>query len=386
MSMLFVLRKISGTLSASCARKRPLLRYQSSQANQPKPNENLKVSHARFLAEGTRSTQWSEAKDGSGKDAVNSPEADYDSLTDGKGKLSPTSSHLLKLILPLDRLKWREDHPGPPTVFLLHPSQPLSHIGRLVASSLTPDRAMDIKFRSTSPKGLTLDWSDSTDLGDFIRDAARAREFEMYVFREDGQEKTLQIEVPTFADRTRFLRRRLDSIQTELQSMEVLKTQCDQEAHRGARKMATSGLGMLVMYWGAVARLTFWDLGWDIMEPVTYLSGLSMVILGYLWFLYQGREVSYSSVLHRSISTRRQALYKSHGFDIERWADLIAEEKAVRKEISKIAEDYDERRWKEHDDEREADEAKASKEVKEIKSHPDSDDAFRQETDPSPRN
>ena len=123
------------------------------------------------------------------------------------------------------------------------------------------------------------------------------------------------------------------------------------------------------------------------MEPVTYLSGLSMVILGYLWyvllstyssnqcrqsvclhrFLYQGREVSYSSVLDRSVSTRRQALYKARGFDTDRWMDLITEAKSLRKEISKIADDYDERRWKERIEEREKAEDQARKEVEEIK-------------------
>mgnify|MGYP007124449259 CR=1 FL=1 len=105
----------------------------------------------------------------------------------------------------------------------------------------------------------------------------------------------------------------------------------------------------------------------DVMEPVTYLSGLSMVILGYLWyviavwldhnmgsrfirFLYQGREVSYSSVLAQSISNRRNNLYKARGFDVERWADLTAERKALRKEIGRIAEDYEEIKGNEFDE------------------------------------
>ena len=146
-------------------------------------------------------------------------------------------------------------------VFLLHPSQPLSHVARLIGASLGPNNA-SVLFRSVSPKGATLEWSDSTDLGDFIRDAARARQFTINVRGTEGEEKSLQVQVPTFADRTRFLRRRLDTIQDELQSMEALKRQCDLEAHRGARRMAVGGLGMLVVYWGTVARLTFWDLGW----------------------------------------------------------------------------------------------------------------------------
>jgi len=77
------------------------------------------------------------------------------------------------------------------------------------------------------------------------------------------------------------------------------------------------------------------------MEPITYLSGLSTVILGYLWFLYQGREVSYTSVLDSSIVTRRYALYKQRGFDIDRWNALLAEERNLRTEIAQIARDYD---------------------------------------------
>lgn len=91
-------------------------------------------------------------------------------------------------------------------------------------------------------------------------------------------------------------------------------------------------------------------------------------------FLYQGREVSYSSVLHRSISTRREALYKAHGFEIDRWADLIAEERTLRKEIGKITEDYDEDRWKETDAEREQKGAHAWREVEEVKSAAQKDD------------
>ncbi|KAF9456729.1 hypothetical protein BDZ94DRAFT_1274908 [Collybia nuda] len=54
------------------------------------------------------------------------------------------------------------------------------------------------------------------------------------------------------------------------------------------------------------------------MEPITYLSGLSAVVCGYLWFLYQGCEISsYSSVLDRSISTRRGTSYKSRSLYLE---------------------------------------------------------------------
>ncbi|KAH6891800.1 hypothetical protein BKA70DRAFT_848080 [Coprinopsis sp. MPI-PUGE-AT-0042] len=356
-------------------------------------NSNLAIGHSRFLAEAPADSEWKHKGLGRIKPNMEDLSRDeFDGVKKGKGKILPTSSHLFKLILPLgdlshpanDRLK--PETPGeaepskastPPTVILLHPSQPLSHVSRLIAMSLAPATPI-ISFRSTSSGGHAYQWSDSTDIGDFIRDAAHSSQFLICItyepsealkhsllHQEEGRripvnpdsstnptdvgskkglvETVIEVQVPTFADRTRFLRRKLSQVEEQVKEMESLKQLCDNEAHRGARRMALTGFAALVSYWGAVARLTFWDYGWDVMEPVTYLSGLSTVVLGYLWFLYQGREVSYSSVLSQSISRRRDVLYRSKGLDITKWEEMVSERRALRKEISHIAEDYEDR-------------------------------------------
>ncbi|RPD75827.1 hypothetical protein L226DRAFT_484795, partial [Lentinus tigrinus ALCF2SS1-7] len=337
----------------------------------PQEVENTNVKHSRFLAEASKNETWKKgAADKDPGDGAEVTSEDFDSITEGKGKLSPTASHLFKLILPLGHAERHGKEPAktpPPTVFLLHPSQPLSHVSRLILASLAPSTP-SISFRSITPRGYTIQWSDSTDVQDFIRDAARSREFTICITDtgEDESHMTIPVEVPSFEDRTRFLRRRLAIVEEDLNRMETLKRECDHEALRGARRMAVGGFGILVVYWGTVARLTFWDFGWDVMEPITYLSGLSMVILGYLWFLYRGREVSYSSLLHHSVSARRESLYESRGLDIDRWMDLVSEAKSIRREISKIAEDYDERRWKKSEAQREAREEGERKEPEDV--------------------
>jgi hypothetical protein len=47
--------------------------------------------------------------------------------------------------------------------------------------------------------------------------------------------------------------------------------------------------------------------------------------------------------LDRSISARREALYKARGLDIELWQDLVSDQRSLTREIKRIAEDYDER-------------------------------------------
>lgn len=87
--------------------------------------------------------------------------------------------------------------------------------------------------------------------------------------------------VPSFEARTFYLRSRLRSINAELRELGDLKIRCDQEAHRGARRLAYGGLGGLIVYWGVVYALTFHveGMGWDVMEPVTYLVRLFLRLL-----------------------------------------------------------------------------------------------------------
>lgn len=142
------------------------------------------------------------------------------------GKLSSTSSHLFKLIVPLPPslhaalgIRSSPSETSPPlkvidTAFLLHPSQPLSHVSRLILGSLpAAERDADVEFRAVSgrdhaaypstakgteeadattddeggpllyerdPGGEDLQevrWSTSTDLGDFIKQATLAQHF-----------------------------------------------------------------------------------------------------------------------------------------------------------------------------------------------------------------
>ncbi|CAE6373844.1 unnamed protein product [Rhizoctonia solani] len=306
--------------------------------------ENLYAGHSRFIAEAERNEKWQEGVGNSRKGGDEGTGEEVEDIPDGKGRLSPTSSHLFKLIIPVPTGPGKKP---PLTVFLLHPSQPLSHVSRLILTSLPPDTpaTTNVIFQSIPHKPATreIQWSDSTDIGDFVKEAAQNREFAITISpdkaKPEGQVK-IHVLVPSFRSRTRFLRQRLEHVSNELSKMEQVKRDCDHIAHRSARRLALGGFAMLLVYFGGVARLTFWDLGWDIMEPVTYLSGLTWIIGGYLWFLYQGREVSYSSLLKQSVSTRRARLYESNGLDLDLWVDLVTEEKQLRREIHKIADDY----------------------------------------------
>ncbi|KAK1138948.1 hypothetical protein N8T08_001647 [Aspergillus melleus] len=185
-------------------------------------------------------------------------------------------------------------------------------------------------------------WSQSTEVGDFIRDASRAREFIVSIEGSPGGLRQIHVTVPAFDERTHFLRMRLRNISKRIQSIAEIKHECDALAHRGAQRVAIGGFGILSSWWYLVYKLTFeTDLGWDTMEPVTYLVSLTTLMGGYLWFLYHNREISYRSALDFTINARQRKLYQAKGVDLNLWESLIDEGNTLRKEIKLIAAEYD---------------------------------------------
>ena len=123
---------------------------------------------------------------------------------------------------------------------------------------------------SSKHKRKFVRWSTSTEIGDFIRDAARGKEFEVEI---EGMYQPIRIGVPSFNDRTHYLRLRLRKTATKIIDLATIKKECDLAAHKGAQRVAIAGAGVLVAYWYVVYRLTFeTDLGWDTVEPVTVSS------------------------------------------------------------------------------------------------------------------
>ena len=110
-------------------------------------------------------------------------------------------------------------------------------------------------------------WSSSTEIGDFIRDAARGQEFAIEI---EGAPEEIRVGVPSFKDRTYYLRMRLSKTSKQISEMADIKDHCDKLAHKAAQQVATAGFAGVVGWWGVVYYLTFQtELGWDVMEPVT---------------------------------------------------------------------------------------------------------------------
>lgn len=298
------------------------------------------------------------------------------------GKLLTTPTRLLKLVIPLPfRVEKDQDNNSAhrrelgrsvspndeiqPLALLVHPQQPLSYVERLIQAELPPveengkEKIPNVYFRAAdmaqkdnedaageSKDGNNEDppwirWSSSTETGDFIRDAARSPAHE-FVIEIEGHGAEMRVAVPSFKDRTRYMRQRLATLSAKVDGLASIKRECDDLAHRSAHRLAQGGFAILSVWWAVVYYVTFHtEAGWDLVEPITYLAGLTTIMGGYLWFLYISRDLSYKAAMNITVSRRQTALYEAKGFSVHRWEALVAEANDLRKEIRTIAAEYE---------------------------------------------
>lgn len=92
-------------------------------------------------------------------------------------------------------------------------------------------------------------WSTSTEVGDFIGNVARGKEFVIEVEGRDG----VPVGMPTFKQWTHYLRQRLIAMTGEIELQARLKSECDMIARRGAQRVVSGFFGLMgclaAVYW-----------------------------------------------------------------------------------------------------------------------------------------
>ncbi|KAL3681388.1 hypothetical protein R1sor_024344 [Riccia sorocarpa] len=110
-----------------------------------------------------------------------------------------------------------------------------------------------------------------------------------------------------------------DPRRVEFMKLEQEKVVIDNLAHKQVRKFLWTGLLALTCQTALFFRLTFWELSWDVMEPVAFFLTTAGVIVGYTYFLITARDPSYQDFMHRLFLSKQRKLFKKMNFDFERY-------------------------------------------------------------------
>ena len=80
--------------------------------------------------------------------------------------------------------------------------------------------------------------------------------------------------------REQELVRELEELQKELEPLEQQRQEIIRHAAERTSLLTWAGLGLMATQFGILARLTWWEYSWDIMEPVTYFVTYGTAIAG----------------------------------------------------------------------------------------------------------
>lgn len=159
-------------------------------------------------------------------------------------------------------------------------------------------------------------------LGDavFLRPDMVAKAIGSVILPAAKQQQQQQL-APRASDEGSEARRRRE----ELDAMESEKAAIDAAAAAQVRRELWCGLGLVAAQTLGFMRLTFWELSWDVMEPVCFYVTSLYFMSGYAFFMRTATEPSFEGFFRCRLASRQRRLMRARGFDVARYNALRQE-------------------------------------------------------------
>ncbi|XVF59568.1 hypothetical protein PTKIN_Ptkin07bG0286400 [Pterospermum kingtungense] len=113
-----------------------------------------------------------------------------------------------------------------------------------------------------------------------------------------------------------------DPRRKKLAELEKQKAMIDRKADTLVRRELWLGLTYLVVQTAGFMRLTFWELSWDVMEPICFYVTSMYFMACYAFFLRTSKEPSFEGFYQSRFSTKLKHLIKANDFDIDKYNEL----------------------------------------------------------------
>ncbi|GAB2219030.1 hypothetical protein Drorol1_Dr00006655 [Drosera rotundifolia] len=113
-----------------------------------------------------------------------------------------------------------------------------------------------------------------------------------------------------------------DPRRAQLDELEKQKAQIDREAQSIVQRELYCGLFLFAAQTLGFIRLTFWDLSWDVMEPICFFVTSLHFAFAYGFFLRTSTEPSFEGYFRRRFKAKQMKLMKLHNFDVDTYDRL----------------------------------------------------------------
>ncbi|XP_071713758.1 calcium uniporter protein 4, mitochondrial-like [Rutidosis leptorrhynchoides] len=113
-----------------------------------------------------------------------------------------------------------------------------------------------------------------------------------------------------------------DPRKRQLEELETQKALIDQKSLSQVRSELYGGLGFLIIQTIGFMRLTFWELSWDVMEPICFFVTSFHFALAYMFFIKTSKEPTFEGYFQRRFKTKQRKLMEVHNFNLRKYSEL----------------------------------------------------------------
>lgn len=118
---------------------------------------------------------------------------------------------------------------------------------------------------------------------------------------------------------------KLEDLRSQLEPLEKMKNELDAKAGFRTNLVIWGGLAYMAVQFGILARLTWWEYSWDIMEPVTYFITYATAMVMYGYFILTNQEYLYPDARDRQYLRFFHRAASKSKFDISKYNRLSDE-------------------------------------------------------------
>ncbi|XP_013929667.1 PREDICTED: calcium uniporter protein, mitochondrial [Thamnophis sirtalis] len=115
---------------------------------------------------------------------------------------------------------------------------------------------------------------------------------------------------------------RIEDLKQQLAPMEKVRMEICRKAEKRTTWLLWGGLAYMATQFGILARLTWWEYSWDIMEPVTYFITYGSAMAMYAYFVVTRQEYVYPDARDRQYLLFFHKGARKTRFDLEKYNQL----------------------------------------------------------------
>ncbi|XP_065215170.1 calcium uniporter protein, mitochondrial isoform X2 [Planococcus citri] len=129
---------------------------------------------------------------------------------------------------------------------------------------------------------------------------------------------------------------KLEKIQSSLQPLEEQRALLEKKAGNRTSVLTWVGLSMMGVQFGVLARLTWWEYSWDIMEPVTYFVTYGTAMATYAYFALTKQDYILPEIRDRQHLLTLHKKANKLGFDLHQYNSLRDQLALVKTDLDRL--------------------------------------------------